>query len=278
MNYCIINNDINHGVKVKHDCYWKGTSLSFYVATLTLGLRPRQELARVRAKKETQESHLMLSGVQENVREQTLTLPSELPLWELKSWWTFKFSESNCRGQNPLDWGVLYIIEKLLERRYLKWARMTHLDILNISYGQKKGRESNWQFDSGPLKVRNRPNLLAFRWHATYNWKALDEGYNFDLDLISIQGLHTKLWAPKVTRVSYVGILGLWLGSPGTKWHLGASPIVSTKYTIRGKVVASPKSGPWWILWVHVCPWLIHAPKCSSYALTILWFGLCRFV
>jgi hypothetical protein len=24
---------------------------------------------------------------------------------------------------------------------------MTHLDTLNISYGQKKGRESNWQFD-----------------------------------------------------------------------------------------------------------------------------------
>jgi len=28
----------------------------------------------------------------------------------------------------------------------------------------------------------------------------------------------------------------------------------STKYTIRGKVVASPKSGPWWVLWIHVCP------------------------
>jgi hypothetical protein len=25
-----------------------------------------------------------------------------------------------------------------------------------------------------------------------------------------------------------------------------------TKYTIRGKVVASPKSVPWWILWVRV--------------------------
>jgi hypothetical protein len=33
---------------------------------------------------------------------------------------------------------------------------MTHLDTSNISYGQKKGRESNWQFDSQPLKVRNR--------------------------------------------------------------------------------------------------------------------------
>jgi hypothetical protein len=30
---------------------------------------------------------------------------------------------------------------------------------------------------------------------------------------------------------------------------------------IRGKVVASPKFGPWWVLWVHVCSWFVHAPK-----------------
>jgi hypothetical protein len=52
----------------------------------------------------------------------------------------------------------------------------------------------------------------------------------------------------------------------------------STKYTIKGKVVVSPKSGPWWILWVHVCPWFIHAPKCSNYTLTNLLFGLCKFM
>jgi hypothetical protein len=34
-----------------------------------------------------------------------------------------------------------------------------------------------------------------------------------------------------------------------------------TKYTIRGKVVVSPKSGPWWVLWVQICPWLVLAPK-----------------
>jgi len=32
-----------------------------------------------------------------------------------------------------------YITRKLLEHRCLKWARMTHLDTSNISYGQKKG-------------------------------------------------------------------------------------------------------------------------------------------
>ncbi len=36
-----------------------------------------------------------------------------------------------------------------------------HLDTSNTSQGQKKGRESNWQFDSRPLKVENRPDFLA---------------------------------------------------------------------------------------------------------------------
>ncbi len=34
-----------------------------------------------------------------------------------------------------------------------------------------------------------------------------------------------------------------------------------TKYTVKGKVVASPKSKPWWVLWIQVCPWFVLAPK-----------------
>ncbi len=120
-------------------------------------------------------------------------------------------------------WRVPYIFGKLLERRCLKWARMTHLDPSNISYGQKKGRESNWQFDFRPLKVENHPNFLTCRWRATYRWKNLNKGYNFALDLISIEGLHIKLWAPKVVGVQTMGILGLPLGSFETKWHLGVN-------------------------------------------------------
>jgi hypothetical protein len=74
-----------------------------------------------------------------------------------------------------------------------KWARMTHLDTSHTSYGQKKCHESNWQFDSWSLKVRNRLDFLAWRWRATYHWKALEEGYNFASDLIPIVGFHTKL-------------------------------------------------------------------------------------
>jgi hypothetical protein len=120
------------------------------------------------------------------VREWTLTLPRELPLWELESRWIPEFSKSNYRDQNSIDWVVIYIIGKLLERRFLKWTYMTHLNIWNTSYGQKKGQESNWQFDSWPLKVENHLDFLACRWRMTYRWKSLDKGYNFALDLISM--------------------------------------------------------------------------------------------
>ncbi len=79
------------------------------------------------------------------------------------------------------------------------------------------GRESNWQFDSQPLKVKNHLDFLAFKWRATYRSKAFNKGYNFVSDLISIGGLHAKLWAPKVAKVLVVGISGLPLGSPRTK-------------------------------------------------------------
>jgi hypothetical protein len=51
--------------------------------------------------------------------------------------------------------GILYIIEKLLERRCLKWARLAHLSIRNLGYGQKKGWELKCQFDSRPQRVES---------------------------------------------------------------------------------------------------------------------------
>jgi hypothetical protein len=67
------------------------------------------------------------------------------------------------------------------------------------------------------------------------------------------------------------------LGSPSTKWHLGATSIVNHTNTIRGKMLASSKFELWWALWIHVCSWFVHAPKVTNYALTNL-FGLCRYL
>jgi hypothetical protein len=78
---------------------------------------------------------------------------------------------------------------------------MTRLDIYNTSYGKKKGQESNWQFDSRPQKVKNRPNFRACKCSVIHHWKALDERYNFALDLILIGGLSKKLWPCKIVGV-----------------------------------------------------------------------------
>jgi hypothetical protein len=74
----------------------------------------------------------------ERVWEWTVTLPNELPFWKLESRWTPETLENDCKGQNPSPWGVLYIIGNLLKHRCPKWACMTHLDICNTNYGQKK--------------------------------------------------------------------------------------------------------------------------------------------
>ncbi len=58
--------------------------------------------------------------------------------------------------KTPRIEAFFYIIGKILKFKCLKRVRMTHLYICNTSYGNKKGRESSWQFDFRPQKIRNR--------------------------------------------------------------------------------------------------------------------------
>jgi hypothetical protein len=134
---------------------------------------------------------------------------------DLESYGTPATSELDNRRQNTSIWGVLYTIGKVLKCRCPKWPRMSHLDIFSPSYGQKKGRESNWQFDSRPLKVGNRPLPDVCRQSAIGHWKALKESYNFGLDLTPIGGWSQELWVSKVPGVQPGTVLGLLLGSPG---------------------------------------------------------------
>ncbi len=191
---------------------------------------------------------------------------------------TFESSERNFRGQNSLLWRVIYIIRKLLKFRCLKWALIAHLDIWNTSYGQKKGWESNWQFDSRPLKVGNWPNSLACKQRATYRWKSLDEGYNFSLNCIAFGGLHKKLCALKVTGVPAVAISGLPLESLGTKSHLDVAPLERRRVYYKGEGGGFPQV---WAVVSLVCPScsrLILAPKVLQLCTNHFVLVLCRFV
>jgi hypothetical protein len=83
--------------------------------------------------------------------------PDSPKVGDLESFGTPKCLELNNKVQNTSHYNVLGVIGKVLKREYRKWPRIGHLDVCSPSYGQKKGRKSNWQFDSRPLKVWNRP-------------------------------------------------------------------------------------------------------------------------
>jgi hypothetical protein len=178
--------------------------------------------------------------------------PNTPKVGDLESFGTPECLEFDSKAQNTLHWGVLGVIGKVLKRRYRKWPRIGHLDIYSPSYGQKKGRESNWQFDSWPLKVGNRL-LPDIRFEsATRRWKVLNKGYNFGSDLVVIGLCSRELWASKVP--------GLQSGQFRDNFE---TPTWESqeKETIWGKVVASPDSGLWWVKWVQGCPWLVPTPK-----------------
>jgi hypothetical protein len=186
--------------------------------------------------------------------------------------------ELNNKAQNTSHWGVLSVIGKVLKSRYRKWPRIGHLDICSPSYGQKKGRESNWQFDSRPLKVGNR-HLSDLRIEsATWRWKDLDEGYNFGLDLVAIRSGSRELWALKV--------LGL---QPGQFQDNFGTPTWESREkepfgcSLRGVTQRILYGGRWWLppspgrgeSCGPKCPWLVPTPKgVPQCELTTLWFVL----
>ncbi len=74
-----------------------------------------------------------------------------------------------------------------------------------------------------------------FKWHVTYYWRALNEGYNFVLDFISIRSLHTKVWNPKVTKVPTFDISGLPFVSIETKCHLDVGLVARHRVYYKGE-------------------------------------------
>jgi hypothetical protein len=112
----------------------------------------------------------------------------------------------------------------------------------------------------------------------TYHWKAIDEGYNFVLDLISIKGLHKKLWASKVVGVCISRISGLPIRESWDKMTFDARPMAKHKkyYKREGddffqvRVVMNLVNMH--LLVVHPFTEVLH------YALTNLLFGLCKFM
>jgi hypothetical protein len=133
---------------------------------------------------------------------------------------------------------------------------------------QKKGKKSNCQFDSRPLKVRNRPDLFAFKWHVIYLWNSFDEVYYFVLDLTSIGVLHKKLWARKSRKSRFQEFWDSQLGSSWEsreKWHLGAGPMAKHIEYYKGEGGSLPQVRAVGGL---VSPCLLVAHSCTKSAST----------
>jgi hypothetical protein len=150
----------------------------------------------------------------------------------LESSGTPKNSEHNCRGQISSHLSALSVIGKVLKCTCPKWPRMSHLDIYSSSYGQKKGRESKWQFDSRPLKVKNRPVRDLRSGSATRRWKALCEGYNFGSDLVRSEVGARSYGRPKSRDSNSGQFRDSTLGVPGQKAIRMPPPRSNAEYTI----------------------------------------------
>ncbi len=153
----------------------------------------------------------------------------------LESSGTPECSELDNKAQNTSHWGVLSVIGKFLKRRYRKWPRIGNSDICSPSYGQKKGQESNWQFDSWPLKVGNRPFPDVALKSVTWRWKALDESYNFGLGLIPIRVQGEELWLSKVPGLQPGTDSRLHFGSPNKMCHSDVASTTSRREYYKGE-------------------------------------------
>ncbi len=114
------------------------------------------------------------------------------------------------------------------------------------------------------------------RWLATYHFKALNEGYNFVSNLISIEGLQKKLWASKVVEVQISKISRLLIWKSWEKWHLGVTLMGNHKEYYKGEGGGFPQSQAMVSL-VSARGSCMHQ-KCFIYALTNLLFSLCKCI
>jgi len=178
----------------------------------------------------------------------------------LESSGTPECSELDSKVQNTSHWGVLDVIGKVLKHRYRKWPCIGNSDICSPSYGQKKGQESNWQFDSRPLKVGNRPLPDVVLKITTRRWKALDESYNIDSRLVPIWVWGEELWPFKV--------LGVQPGHFGTPFR-ESQQNMSFGCSLRDQPQRILYGGRWWLppspgrgeSCVSQCPWQVPTPK-----------------
>jgi hypothetical protein len=116
-----------------------------------------------------------------------------------------------------------------------------------------------------PLQISQQGLQLFFRCH--FNRRYAHKGMGpQSRKSPNFGNFSTPIWEG-VLRQNAIWMWALWRG---------------TKYIIKGKMMASPKSGSWWVLWVRICLWLnlalIMFQLCTNQL--VVWFcaGLCEWL
>jgi hypothetical protein len=208
-----------------------------------LGSWPKQGVARLQAKRETWESHHILPGMQ-RVWRMNLHTPKWTPMLGVRI-----PSKRNCRGQNPFPWGFFYIIWKPIEVKMSKMSSHCPFEHLKHKLWPKERprvKLTIWLLTTKiqertqfpyvqetcdiPLKSSQQELQLCFKPHC--NWRSACE-------------VMRKLQESQVWEF-------LDLGVPRQKAICMWPPWRVVEYNIRGKVLASPKSRSWCVLWVRI--------------------------
>jgi len=111
------------------------------------------------------------SQMGESARDGAQWSPNALPLWESHSWRCCECSESCLEKQTSTKLGSHDTIRKALKRKCLKCSCIVHLDLICMSYDQKKGWESNWEFDFRPQTFWKQGSNEFWLGRDIHRWK-----------------------------------------------------------------------------------------------------------
>ncbi len=141
----------------------------------------------------------------------------------MDSKWISKFLESNCKGQNPLDWNIFYVIGKLLKIKMSKIGSHDPFEYLKHKLWPKERSKvklliwlpttNSWELPRFPcIKVACHLILENYRW-----WLQL-------------------CFKPHLNRRFAHKVIGLQsCGSLGTEWHFGVGPMAKHRKYYKGE-------------------------------------------
>ncbi len=139
--------------------------------------------------------HTFTNG--KSAKDEAQWFPSALPLWELHLCESCECSEPWLEKQTSTKLGPQDTIRKFLKHKCLLKVPL-HLNLICMSYDQKMGHESNWEFDFRPQSLSKQRSNEVQLGCVIHCWKEFFEGYKIlpshfqnKLDL-------RKIWASKV--------------------------------------------------------------------------------